>query len=281
MEKKKRILITLGIAAVGIAGYFIYENIMYASTDDAYVQGKTELLSARVSAVVDKILVEDNQKVKSGDLLIQLDDHDYVSRLDQAQADVASFEAKAADAEKSSKRITNLYKKDAVSQQQFDDAQFSFKELDQKLKSARAQADLAKLNLGYTKILAPSDGTVAKKAVEIGAYVSVGTPLLGFVQAKERWVVANFKETELADIRIGGQSSVEVDAIPHKKFKGTVESVSPSTGATFALLPPDNATGNFTKVVQRVPVRIKLVDLSDEDVDRLQAGLSAVVSIRK
>jgi membrane fusion protein, multidrug efflux system len=85
----------------------------------------------------------------------------------------------------------------------------------------------------------------------------------------------------LADIRIGGQSTVEVDAIPHKKFNGTVESISPSTGATFALLPPDNATGNFTKVVQRVPVRIKLVGLSDEDVDRLQAGLSAVVSIRK
>jgi membrane fusion protein, multidrug efflux system len=280
MEKKK-VLTILGIVAAGVAGYFIYENIMYASTDDAYVQGKTELLSARVSAVVDKILVEDNQKVKSGDLLIQLDDHDYVSRMDQAQAEVASLEAKAGDAEKSSKRIMNLYKKDAVSQQQFDDAQFSFKELDQKLKSARAQADLAKLNLGYTKILAPSDGTIAKKAVETGAYVSIGTPLLGFVQAKERWIVANFKETELADIRIGGQSTVEVDAIPHKKFNGTVESISPSTGATFALLPPDNATGNFTKVVQRVPVRIKLVGLSDEDVDRLQAGLSAVVSIRK
>lgn len=280
MEKKK-VLTILGVVAAGIAGYFIYENIMYASTDDAYVQGKTELLSARVSAVVDKILVEDNQKVKSGDLLIQLDDHDYVSRLDQAQADVASLEAKAGDAEKSSKRIMNLYKKDAVSQQQFDDAQFSFKELDQKLKSARAQAELAKLNLGYTKISAPSDGTVAKKAVETGAYVSIGTPLLGFVQAKERWIVANFKETELAEIRIGSQSTVEVDAIPHKKFSGTVESISPSTGATFALLPPDNATGNFTKVVQRVPVRIKLVGLSDEDVDRLQAGLSAVVSIRK
>src|SRR5580692_9919320 len=125
MEKKKKIFVSLGIAVAGIAGYFIYENIMYASTDDAYVQGKTELLSARVSAVVDKILVEDNQKVKSGDLLIQLDDHDYVSRLDQAQAEVASLEAKAADAEKSSKRIMNLYKKDAVSQQQFDDAQFS------------------------------------------------------------------------------------------------------------------------------------------------------------
>ena len=133
----------------------------------------------------------------------------------------------------------------------------------------------------YTKIIAPSDGIIAKKSVEKGAFVGVGTPLLGFVQAKERWVVANFKETDLASIHIGSKSTVDVDAIPSKTFSGEVESISPSTGATFSLLPPDNATGNFTKVVQRVPVRVKLKDLTNDDVDRLQAGLSAVVSISK
>jgi membrane fusion protein (multidrug efflux system) len=281
ITKRKKIFIGVGAVAVVAISYFVYQSIFYVSTDDAYVQARTELLSSRVAAIVDSVAVEENQKVKSGDVLVQLDDHDYVSRMNQAQADVASLEAKASDAERSFKRISNLYKKDAVSQQQFDDAQYSFREVDQKLKSARAQADLAKLNLQYTKITAPSDGTVAKKAIEKGAFVGIGTPLLGFVQAKERWVVANFKETDLSGIHTGSQATVEVDAIPGKRFTGEVESVSPSTGAMFALLPPDNATGNFTKVVQRVPVRVKLKDLNADDIDHLAAGLSAQVSIRK
>jgi membrane fusion protein (multidrug efflux system) len=280
-NKKKKIFLALGTVVVIIVAYFLYEHFVYVTTDDAYVQAHTELLSARVAAIVDTVNVDENQKVKAGDLLVHLDDHDYISRFAQAQADVASLQAKAADAERSYNRINKLYKKDAVSQQQYEDAEFSFKELDQKLVSAKAQADLAKLNLDYTKITAPSDGIIAKKAVEKGAFVGVGTPLLGFVQAKERWVVANYKETDLAGIHVGSSATVEVDAIPDKKFGGTVESISPSTGATFALLPPDNATGNFTKVVQRVPVRVKLSDLSPEDVDRLQAGLSAYVSIKK
>ena len=103
----------------------------------------------------------------------------------------------------------------------------------------------------------------------------------GFVEAKDRWIMANFKETDLSDFHLGSKATVTVDAIPHKTFAGEVESVSPSTGATFALLPPDNATGNFTKVVQRIPVRIKLKDLQPDEVDHLQAGLSAVVSVNK
>ena len=109
----------------------------------------------------------------------------------------------------------------------------------------------------------------------------VGTALMGFVQNEERWVMANFKETQLDSIQPGKKVKVSVDAIPGKEFEGLVESISPSSGATFTLFPPDNATGNFTKVEQRVPVKIYLKNLSNDDVVKLQAGLSAEVAVYK
>jgi membrane fusion protein (multidrug efflux system) len=156
----------------------------------------------------------------------------------------------------------------------------AFKDLSAKTQAAKAKFDQANLNVSYTRIIAPSDGTIARKSVEPGQFVPAGQPLFGFVASKERWVTANLKETELSGVKVGNKAYVDVDAIDGKKFHGVVESISPSTGATFSLLPPDNATGNFTKVVQRVPVRIRLTELTDEDVDRLQAGLSATIAIR-
>ena len=139
---------------------------------------------------------------------------------------------------------------------------------------------LANLNLEYTKITAPSDGKVGKRSFEVGMLASPGQPLLGFVEGNERWVVANIKETDMALVTEGKKASITVDAVPGKEFEGVIESISPTTGATFSLLPPDNATGNFTKVVQHVPVRIKLLNLTEKDSDRLQAGLSAEVKVR-
>ena len=125
------------------------------------------------------------------------------------------------------------------------------------------------------------DGFIAKKSVEIGQLIAPGIPLIGFVGAEERWVIANFKETEIDKIHVGNEAHVDVDAIPQKTFKGKVVSLSAATGATFSLLPPDNATGNFTKVVQRIPVKIALENLSDQDIAELRAGLSAEVKVRK
>jgi membrane fusion protein (multidrug efflux system) len=107
-----------------------------------------------------------------------------------------------------------------------------------------------------------------------------GTPLVGFVSSESRWVVANFKETDLPRLKIGQAVEISVDAVSGKSFKGEIESFYPSTGAIFALLPPDNATGNFTKVVQRVPTRIKLNNLSSDDIDLLKAGLSVIAEVR-
>ncbi len=116
-------------------------------------------------------------------------------------------------------------------------------------------------------------------SAEAGMLANPGTPLLGFVSSESRWVVANFKETDLRRLKVGQKASISVDAISGQVFHGGSESFYSATGAVFSLLPPDNATGNFTKVVQRVPTRIRLEGLTPEDIDLLRAGLSAVAEV--
>jgi membrane fusion protein (multidrug efflux system) len=138
----------------------------------------------------------------------------------------------------------------------------------------------ARRKLAYATITAPADGTMGNRNVEVGNRVQAGQVLFALVEAR-LWIVANFKETQLAKVHAGLPVDVEIDALPGRELHGTVDSISPASGAQFALLPPDNATGNFTKVVQRVPVKILLNQASlDEVGDRLRAGLSAVVDVR-
>jgi len=144
--------------------------------------------------------------------------------------------------------------------------------------AARANLDSAKLQLSYATIKAPIDGFVSKRSVNVGDYVSSGQPLLAIVDEKDVWITANLKETQMTNVRVGQPVSIKVDAYPHEKFRGTVQSIAPATGSTFALIPPDNASGNYTKVVQRVPVRIA-IDLSSDPQGVLRQGLSTVVTI--
>ncbi len=146
-----------------------------------------------------------------------------------------------------------------------------------KVAQARAALDAAQLQLTYTKIYAPVTGTVSQKTVQVGALVQPGTPLMALTTHK-LWVVANYKETDLARIHPGARAEVEVDALDGQRFTGHVGSIAAGTGSTYALLPPDNATGNFTKVIQRVPVRI-LLDPGQAGLDRLRAGLSVEATI--
>jgi membrane fusion protein (multidrug efflux system) len=132
------------------------------------------------------------------------------------------------------------------------------KQLKAQIKAAEAQVALASDNLGYTRILAPADGRVGERQVRVGQFVNVGTQVIAIVPLPNIWVIANYKETQMTNIRLGQRARIAVDAFPDLKLTGHVDSWSPGTGSTFALLPPDNATGNFTKVVQRVPVKIVL-----------------------
>jgi len=145
------------------------------------------------------------------------------------------------------------------------------------LHAKEAALEVAQVNLGYTRILAPADGTVGERQVRPGQLVSPGTQVVAFVE-NIRWVAANFRETQLTNIRVGDRAEIRIDVYPDKVFKGRVLEIAPASGSQFALLPPDNATGNFTKVVQRVPVKIAIDDSSLTS--QLRPGLSAVVTVR-
>ncbi|RPE02187.1 HlyD family secretion protein [Candidatus Pantoea deserta] len=144
--------------------------------------------------------------------------------------------------------------------------------------AAQASVDQARLNLSYTRILAPVDGMVGQRAVRVGAYVSAGTRLLAVVPLQQTYITANFLETQLSDVRQGQRVRVTVDALPGKRFNGHVDSIAPATGATFSAISPDNATGNYTKVVQRLPVKIVL-DRDQPDLSQLRVGMSAIPEI--
>ena len=280
LNGKNKLLLGIGSVAVIFGTYFIYEHLMYVSTDDAQIGAHVVMLSSRVNGTIQRVLVEENQKVKAGDTLAQIDTSDYSNASQAAQAQVASLVARYKESEVNYQRAVDLLREQAIPRERYDEAQASYKELSAKLKAAQAQNSQADLNVSYTKIIAPNDGTIARKSVEPGQFVPAGQALFGFVGSNDRWVTANLKETEMSEVHIGQRVRIDVDALTGDHFEGEVESISPSTGAVFSLLPPDNSTGNFTKVVQRVPVRIKLTNLKAGDIDRLQAGLSAVVGIR-
>jgi membrane fusion protein (multidrug efflux system) len=149
---------------------------------------------------------------------------------------------------------------------------------DAKLAAARAARDQIELQLSYMRITSPIDGVVSKKNVEVGQYLQPGQATMAVVEIDDTYVVANLKETSIANVRIGDPVKIDVDAYPGHPVRGEVESLSPATGAEFSLLPPDNATGNFTKVVQHIPVRIRVTSPPDS-VRPLRPGMSVQVTI--
>jgi membrane fusion protein (multidrug efflux system) len=279
-DTKKKVAAAGGAVLLLGIGYLAYQSYFYVSTDNAQVGASATMLSPKVSGIIVRADVEENQKVKAGQVLAEVKPDDYQNMVEELQSDMQAMAAQLKGAQSNYARTLELFKKGASTQERLDAAEASYRSMDQKLKSAQAQVDEAKLNLAYTKIVAPVDGKVGKKSFELGMLAMAGQPLMGFVAGNERWITANLKETDMDNIAVGKKAYVSVDAISGREFEGVVESISPATGATFSLLPPDNATGNFTKVVQRVPVRIKLLNLSEKDIDRLQIGLSADVKIR-
>lgn len=148
------------------------------------------------------------------------------------------------------------------------------------VRQREAELILAKTQLGYATVVAPCDGIVSRRSVEEGQYITIGAPLASVIDYTNLWISANFKETQVKAIQVGQEVEIKIDAYPGMKIKGKVDSYIGATGAKFSLLPPDNATGNFVKIVQRVPVKIDFTSLSKEDKKRLFPGLSAFVKVR-
>jgi membrane fusion protein, multidrug efflux system len=190
-----------------------------------------------------------------------------------------SLDAAEAAARATAAQLTAAQRNAAASQEQVTAAGAALTGSEARVAAARAVRDVTALQLSYSVVTAPVSGVVSKKSVELGQLVQAGQPLMSVVPLEDVWVVANFKETQVADILPGAPAVIQADAYPGRVFNGSVESLSPATGAKFSLLPPDNATGNFTKVVQRIPVRIRLEGQTDP-AHLLRPGMSVDVTIR-
>ncbi len=313
----KRYWIILG-AIIGtlILGFIIFDAMKYQSTDDAYVETTTVSVSPKVSGQIVKVLVEDNQEVKAGDVVAVIDKIDYQVRLEQAtaayqrallnqqnaHANLNAANSEIELAQKDVERYQNLYKAGAVSKQTLDkaithleavsarqttaeqaifskDPSKAAKVADADLNVLRAQKRAAELALEYTDIIAPIDGTVSNKKVEVGMMVQPGSPLFVIVP-NDVWVVANFKETQLEHMRKGQPVDIKIDTYGNKIFKGQVDSIQRSSGAKASLFPPENAVGSFVKIVQRIPVKIVFTEKIDANEYSIIPGMSVVPKVK-
>jgi membrane fusion protein (multidrug efflux system) len=340
---------TLAAAALLYWGLdYILEGLTHESTDDAFIEAHIVAVAPRISGQISSVHVSDNQLVKQGELLVEIDPRDYEMRLNQkraaaqttdanlksvlsaytlmktkvdtaeaatgqARAEADASKAVAARAATDFERGRQLLAQGAISQQEFDHARAAARASEAKAKAdeqkaveeaskvVEAKAQLAatqalvdvaeaqvrqvqtdihaaELDLSYTKIRAPCAGRVTRKAVEPGGYVQAGQALLSVVPG-EVWVVANFKETQLAHMQPGQEAQIDIEAIPRQPLRGHVDSIQAGSGSRFSLLPPENAVGNFVKVVQRVPVKI----LFDEPLNSSRVvgpGMSVLPKVR-
>ena len=336
----KRVLTVVALIALAAAvagGRMWYRSHNFVETENAYVAGHVHPVSSRIAGVVTRVLVEDNQHVKAGDPIAELDPADQHVRVEQIEAQIASAkqqvlqadaqvaqvraqaEAAAAQvgqsqallvrARQDAERFGQLYNTQmkAVSKAEVDAANAAKAAatadvaarrdtanaakaqiaaagaardvLNAQIKVLQAQLKDARQQLGYSRILAPVDGRIGRRSVEVGARVQPGQQLVAVVEDKV-WVTANFKETQLAGLKPGQEVELAVDALPDEHLVGRVDSFSPASGNQFALLPADNATGNFTKIVQRVPVKITLEPKDQQRLaGRLVPGMSVVAEI--
>ncbi|MGC5746363.1 HlyD family secretion protein [Chryseobacterium sp. NFX27] len=217
------------------------------------------------------------------------------ARLNQQQKEFERYKNLLADESTTQQKFDNVSASLSIAQSDYDQAKASLQVAESKLNDFRAQRNAIQaeikiketllkrqeLDIRYTVITAPFDGQIGKKNIQEGQLIQPGQTLAFLVnKAEEKWVMANFKETQIGNFKIGQMVSIEVDAFPDEKFNGTIESLSPTTGSRYSLLPPDNATGNFVKITQRIPVRIKLIDTA-EKLAKLSAGMNANVYVLK
>lgn len=337
LSKKKRIGLAFCFSAIVIsaAGWTWVGSHGATSTDNAYVRGEVTALAAKVGGYVTVVRVADNQIVKPGDILFQIDDRDYVARLAQAVANMEAAQARLTNvdaetelqhalirqaeaqqlsavaefnrARKASERHRQMIRSNIVSQAEIDESDAARERAEAGIAAAaatleaqqrrtavlatqrsaavasvaQAQAarDLVQIDLDNTVVRAPVAGVIGNRQVRVGRLVAPGAALLDIVPVADVWIVANFKETQLANIRPGQRARIAVDGYPDQVLNGIVDSLAPGSGSAFSLLPADNATGNFVRVVQRVPIKIRFA--ANPLQGRLVPGLSAKVDLVK
>ncbi len=377
-KKKKGFAIFGAVTLAGLAILFFYRGYSktHLKTDDAFVEGAIHIISSRVPGTIRSVLVRNNQPVKTGDMLVELEREILSQKLAEAlasyeaerkrleerkllveakktgieavragldkalfsraelkttvsvrAAEVSASAASKGQAELDLARAESLLEKEVIPKERYDrtktrydgaqaaldaavrrklQSEVALKAHESSIRQARAalkvektlflqnqvgietqkeivrrqqaRMELAKLNLSYTDITAPTAGNVTRKSVEVGNQVQVGQPLMTIVSLKSAYIVANYKETRLKYIKPGQVVKIRIDAYPDKKFTGRVDSIMAGTGAAFSLFPPENASGNYVKVVQRVPVKIVFDNLAEAR-EFLRVGMSVVPTV--
>jgi membrane fusion protein, multidrug efflux system len=319
----KWVLVAAVVIIAALVGWHYWQQSeRYVSTDNAYLNANTVEVAAQIPGAVIRVYVKDNQQVRAGDALFDIDPRPYQVALDKAQAQlqvamqsvsqqsaaVAAAEAQVAqrtaelkNAQSNNARTQRLVRQGFLSEQGSETARTQAAtavaalhaaqaNLEQacsalgatgadnaNVQAAQAAVDQAKLDLQHTHVTAPTQGVVANLSLRPGDTVQQNAPLFSLISNQEYWADANFKETELGRIRPGLPATVTVDMYPDHPFHGVVESVSGGSGTAFSLLPPQNATGNWVKVTQRVPVRVRITDADARY--PLRIGTTATVKI--
>lgn len=349
-RKKIAILLFIIVIITAIIGLYTYVNYKktHISTDDAFIDGRIHTISSKIPGTVRHIHVHDNEFVNKGSLLVDIDEKDYVIRVNQAmsaldaeksklsefettievtkkklseliflvtsaQANLKLREAELRQSNLDFKRISKLYAKNIATQEQFEKMKTSHDIAAVRREAAEEQVKQSKASLetqyavikqtesahnaqkskvkqkeellaaeelqkSYTKIYAPVDGYITKKNVESGNQIQAGQPLMAVVPLDDIWITANYKETQLERVKPGQKVDIRIDTYPGEVFHGTVHSIMAGTGSVFSLFPPENATGNYVKVVQRIPVKIILADTPITDYV-FRIGMSVVPTI--
>ncbi len=316
MKKAQKVAIGLGVVIAVSVGVGYVVNHGKETTDDAQVEAHIVNVSARVPGQVQNLYVTDNQTVKAGDKILELDKQELEARVTAAEADLsaarAGVEAGESDvsaatsrlklAETELHRVQKLNSEGVLAKAELDTARNNYDQAraayDQavarlgstkkggslgaalaKVQQAEAALATAKLNLSYADLNAPIGGVISRRTVEQGQMVNPMNPLLAIVDLNDVWLVANFKEDQLEDMKVGQKAKVEIDTFSHQTFDAEVTSIGAATGSKFSLIPPDNASGNFVKVVQRIPVLLHFKDLDKKKDVAIRPGMSADVTV--
>lgn len=277
-QAKKNLLISaLSLIVLSCLAYWLYGQF-YLSTDNAYLNANVVQIAPRVTGQVYQLHVTNNQFVQKGDLLFEINPEPFQIAIAQAEAQLAMSQADLADAQIIATRVLTMVKKKYEAAQEGDTAVAHLNKAKAAVALAQANLDQAHLNLSYTHILAPTSGWIANATLRVGSVVSANQPLFALISDTEFWADTNFKETSLEKIRLGQSAIIKVDMYPDHPFKGVVESISGGSGTAFSLLPPENATGNWVKVAQRVPVRVHILNMDPRY--PLRIGTSSTVTIK-
>src|SRR5438876_3158084 len=273
------IVVAGALAMVGIAygAFAMFHSFTHESTDDAFIDVHFVSVAPKIAGHVAAVHVDDNQLVKKGDVLVEIDPSDFQVALAQARANLAKDKATLIQANANEERAQDLFTKKVISTQERDTNVATSESSRASVQADEAAVEQTELNLGHSKIKAPVDGYVTKEAVATGDYVQVGQALMSLVPPRV-WVIANFKETQLRNMRPRQPVQIKIDAYPDHPLHGHIDSIQAGSGAAFSLLPPENATGNYVKVVQRVPVKIMLDE--EQQMQRvLGPGMSVVPTV--